>query len=139
MSTDKRTAYISSSRPEGLGKMDLYTVDMSHYFKDNKDIPTDVISSITGPPLSILKGTVVDASTSEPIKASITITDLTDNKTKITNSDEKGEYFITLIADRKYEITVKQKGFKPLSVKFKLPKGENDTYTLTKHLFLNKE
>ncbi|MFH2142959.1 MAG: hypothetical protein ABIJ97_11085, partial [Bacteroidota bacterium] len=108
-STDRKTAYISSSREGGKGKMDIYQVNMAYYFKNNQNISSDIASTITGPPLSILKGTVVDGETSQPIEANIIIKDLSDNKTKITSSNENGEYFITIPADVKYEITIKNK------------------------------
>ncbi|GAB4280168.1 MAG: hypothetical protein Kow0068_04350 [Marinilabiliales bacterium] len=138
-STDRSTAYLSSSRENGYGKMDIYAVDMRYYFKNNKNIDDNIAATITGPPLAILKGTVVDAETSQPVSANIIIKNLEDNKTKITSSNEKGEYFITLPADQKYEITVRNKNYKDLVVKFKLPKNEGETPTMIKHLFLNKK
>ncbi len=139
LGTDRRTAYISSNRDDSYGKYDIYSVDMTYYFKSNKEIPANIATAISGPPLSILKGKVSDAETNQPIKANIIIKNMTDDKTHITESDENGEYFITLPADVKYEIIVKTKGYKNLDVKFKLPKGESDTYTMVKHLLLNKE
>lgn len=139
LGTDRRTAYISSNRDDSFGKYDIYGVDMSFYFRSNKDIPANIASAISGPPLSILKGKVSDAETNQPLKANIIIKNAADDKTHITESDDNGEYFITLPADVKYEIIVKTKGYKNLDVKFKLPKGESDTYTMVKHLLLNKE
>ncbi|PIP54621.1 MAG: hypothetical protein COX07_04350 [Bacteroidetes bacterium CG23_combo_of_CG06-09_8_20_14_all_32_9] len=139
LGTDHKTAYISSNRDHGYGSYDIYNVDMSYYFESNKNIPANIASAISGSPLSILKGKVTDAETNQPIIANIIIKDLVDNKTDITESDENGEYFITLPADKKYEIIVKTKGYKSLNVKFKLPKGEKDTYTMVKHLLLTKE
>lgn len=139
LGTDRRTAYISSNRDDGFGKYDIYVVDMSYYFKTNKDIPANLATAISGPPLSILKGKVSDSETNTPIKANIIIKNLVEDKTHITESDENGEYFITLPADIKYEILVKTKGYKNLAVKFKLPKGESETYTMVKHLLLSKE
>ena len=139
LGTDRKTAYISSNRDNGYGKYDIFKVDMSYYFKSNKEIPMNLATAISGPPLSILKGKVSDAETNKPIKTNIIIKDLNEDKTHITESDENGEYFITLPADVKYEIIVKSKGYKNLDVKFKLPKGETETYIMVKHLLLNKE
>jgi len=139
LATDRRNAYISSNREGGEGLFDIYNIDMSYYFRTNKNIPENIANSVSGPPLSILKGKVTDAETNKPLKANIIIKDVVDDKTNITESDASGEYFITLPADKKYEITVKAKDYKTLYVKFKLPKGETETYTLTKHLLLNKE
>ena len=113
---------------------------MNYYFRSNKQIPTELATSLSGPPLCILKGTVVDAVTSEPVKANIIIKDLSDNKDNLTSSNDNGEYFITLPADHRIEVEVKVKGYKALNSKFKLPKSESgDTPTMIKHLLLNKE
>lgn len=137
-STDRQKAYLSSSRNEGEGKMDIYEINMSYYFKNNNQISENLVATITGPPLAILKGSVVDGETSEPVSANILIKDLSDNKTRITSSNENGEYFITIPADVKYELTIKNKDYKPLVVKFKMPKNDGETPTMVKHLFLNK-
>ena len=139
LGTDRKTAYISSNRDDSYGKYDIYSIDMTYYFRSNKDIPSNIATAISGPPLSILKGKVTDAENNTPIKATIIIKNTADDKTHITESDENGEYFITLPADVKYEILVKTKGYKNLDVKFKLPKGEDETFTMVKHLLLNKE
>ncbi len=138
-STDRKTAFLSSSRNGGMGKMDIYMVNMAYYFRNNKLIDDNLVSTITGPPLAILKGSVVDGETSEPVASNILIKDLSDNKTRITSSNKNGEYFITLPADKKYELTIKNKNYKTLVVKFKLPKNEGETPTMIKHLFLNKK
>lgn len=140
MTADRKNAYISSTREGGYGKYDVYHVDMNYYFRSNKQIPSELATSLSGPPLCILKGTVVDAVTSEPIKANIIIKDLNDNKDNLTSSNDNGEYFITLPADHRIEVEVKVKGYKALNSKFKLPKSESgDTPTMIKHLLLNKE
>jgi len=140
MTADRKNAYISSTREGGYGNYDVYHVDMNYYFRSNKQIPTELATSLSGPPLCILKGTVVDAVTSEPVKANIIIKDLSDNKDNLTSSNDNGEYFITLPADHRIEVEVKVKGYKALNSKFKLPKSESgDTPTMIKHLLLNKE
>ncbi len=136
--TDRKTAFLSSSRDGGYGKMDIFKINMAYYFKTNKNIDKDLALKISGPPLSILKGTVIDAGKKEPISTNILIKQLSNDKTYIASANDKGEYFIALPANEKYEMTVNKKGFKPISIKFKLPEGENETYTLTKHIFLNK-
>ncbi|PLX11912.1 MAG: hypothetical protein C0594_03010, partial [Marinilabiliales bacterium] len=137
--TDRQTAYQTSNRDEAMGKYDILEIDMSNYFEENTQIDKDVAESFTGPVLSILKGAVVDAVTSKPISTNIKITDLANKEEKIVTSNQKCEYFITLPAEKKYEIQVEAPGYKPLNVKFKLPVGEGDTYVLTKHLVLTKK
>jgi len=139
LATDRKNAFISSNRDGGYGAYDIFNIDMSYYFRTNKNIPASIANSVSGPPLSILKGKVSDAETNKPLKANIIIKDIADDKTNITESDENGEYFITLPADKKYEIIVKAKEYKTLDFKFKLPKGDSNTFTLIKHLLLNKD
>ncbi|OFX60323.1 MAG: hypothetical protein A2046_02670 [Bacteroidetes bacterium GWA2_30_7] len=140
LSTDGKTAYLSSSRDGGNGKTDIYQVDMTNYYKANKNIDKDLVNKLTGPTLSIVKGSIVDAETSLPVIIELIIKDTEDNKeiAKVS-SNEKGEYFITLPSEKKYEIIVNNNKYKPLDIKFKLPKGTNETYTLTKHILLNKK
>lgn len=140
LSTDGKTAYISSSREGGLGKTDIYQVDMTNYYKDNKNINKDLVDKLTGPVLSILKGSIVDAETSLPVVVELIINDTDENKEVArVSSNEKGEYFITLQSEKKYELVVNSNKYKPLDIKFKLPKGIGETYTLTKHILLNKK
>jgi Tol biopolymer transport system component len=140
LTADRKNAYISSTREGGYGSYDIYHVDMNYYFRSNKQIPAELATSLSGPPLCILRGTVVDAVTSEPIKANLIIRDLNDDKDNLTSSNDNGEYFITLPADHRIEVEVKVKGYKALNTKFKLPKSESgDTPTMIKHLLLNKE
>ncbi len=139
LSTDRKKAFISSNRVDGFGKTDIYEIDMTYYFKSNQNIDKELARTITGPPLCILKGSVIDSKTSEPIRTSVIIKDLETNKTKIIVTNEKGEYFATLPADKKYELSAKSKGYKTLIIKIKLPKEENETPTLVKHLLLDKK
>jgi tetratricopeptide (TPR) repeat protein len=140
LSTDKKTAYISSNREGGLGDFDIYKVDMSEYFKSQKDIPSNVSQSITGSTLTIMKGKVSDNDNSKPIKATLTFKDIIDNQTYITESNENGEYFITLPSDKRYEVSTKADGYKPFTLKFKVPRNDElETPVLTKHFLLNKE
>jgi len=139
MTADRHSAYISSTRDGGFGKFDIYHVDMKNYFSSNKEIPQELAATLTGPPLCILRGTVIDADSSEPLIVDISIKDMTDNTIHKTESTDNGEYFITLPADRRYEVDIKTKGYKPLNVKFRLPKAEGETPTMIKHLLLNKD
>ncbi len=140
LSTDKRTAYISSNREGSIGDYDIFKVDMTNYFKNQKDIPTNVAQAITGSTLTIMKGKVSDAADGKPIKAELTFKDVIDNQTYVTQSNETGEYFITLPSDKRYEVSTKADGYKPFTLKFKVPRNEElDTPSLVKHFLLNKE
>lgn len=137
--TDRKTAYISSTRDGGMGKFDIYQVDMSEYFIGNKDIDENIVSTMSGPELSILKGTVVDGTSSEPVIAKLSVIDQNTKEVTEVESNEKGEYFVTLPGDRKYDINVEAKGYKPMNIKLKLDKGVGETFTMTKHIILTKK
>ncbi|MCX7862287.1 MAG: carboxypeptidase regulatory-like domain-containing protein [Bacteroidales bacterium] len=140
LSTDKRTAYISSNRQGSIGEYDIFKVDMSNYFKTNKEIPQHVAQAITGNTLTIMKGKVSDANDGKPIKAALTFKDIVDNQNFVTESNENGEYFITLPSDKRYEVSIKAEGYKPFQLKFKVPRNDElDTPSLIKHFLLNKE
>ncbi len=137
--TDRKTAYLSSSRPGGYGKMDIYKVDMRYYFKSNKDLTPELAKKISGPPLSIIKGKIIDAQTKKPVQVTISIKNTNTGKTYILRSKATGDYMATLPANNKYELTIVDKKYKPVTMKFKLIEGKDKTYILIKHIFLNKK
>ncbi len=137
--TDRRTAYLSSSRAGGYGKIDIYKVDMTRYFKDNKNINQELAQKISGPPLSIIKGKIIDSKTKKPVSVTINIKNLDTGKNYIFKSKETGDYFATLPANHKYEMKIIDKRFKEITIKFKLIEGKDKTYVLTKHIFLNRK
>jgi tetratricopeptide (TPR) repeat protein len=140
LTTDKKTAYISSNREGSIGDFDIFKIDMSEYFKTQKDIPANVVQAILGNPLIIMKGKVSDANDGKPIKASIVLKDILDNQSYSTESNDNGEYFITIPSDKRYEVSIKAQGYKPFQLKFKAPKSDEiETQSFVKHFLLNKE
>ncbi len=137
--TDRTTAYLSSSRAGGYGKMDIYKVDMRNYFKNNKNIPPELAKKITGPPLSIIKGKIIDSNTKAPLQVVINVKNLDNGKSYIFKSKSNGDYFATLPANHKYEMDIMKKGYKNINFKFKLLEGKSKTYILTKYIFMDKE
>ena len=132
LSTDGKTAYISSNRKGGLGNVDIYKVDLTNYFTKKKALSTKA--------LTIIRGSIVNDD-AKPIVTEVVIKDLSGNeKDLVIKSNEKGGYFATLPSDHKYKLTVETKGYKTLEVEVLLSKGENgETNTITKHLILNKK
>jgi hypothetical protein len=140
LTTNRKTAYISSDREGGFGKNDIYKVDMRYYFKSNKDIDEQTAKKITGPPLCILKGIISDAKTGDPIKTSIIVKNIKTGKSKVIISNENGEYFATLPAGEEYTISAKSKGYKTLTITVKLPEEKDgETPSVNKLLLLNKK
>ena len=141
LTTNRKKAYISSNREGGLGKTDIYEIDMRYYYKSNKDIDNTIADKIIGPPLCILKGLVSDSKTGQPIKTSVIVKNIKTGKSKIIMTNDKGEYFATLPANQEYTLSAKSKGYKTLTVNVKLPKEDSsgETPSVNKLLLLNKK
>ncbi len=132
LTTDSKTAYISSDREGGLGQVDLYEIDMQNYFEH---IDVDFAQ----PELTIVKGSVVDED-QNPIQTEIVITNK-DNGEVVTTveSDEKGNYMATLANGFTYELTVDHNGMKTISTSMQISKGDDAVETKTWHFILSKE
>jgi len=140
LSADRKTAYINSNRKSSIGDYDIFKIDMSEYFKTYKEIPSHIAKAIVGDVVVIVKGKVSDAETGNPIIATLVFKDLSSDQISQTDTNENGEYFITLSADKRYEVLVRADGYKSYITKFKTPKPESfETPTTTRHFLLNKE
>lgn len=142
LSADGKTAYVASNRPDGLGLYDLYEVDLSNYqlAEENGDAGKSLISGTSV--LSVLKGKIIDQSigTSAGTEATITVYDAeTGAEVAKTDSDENGNYFLTLPGGKKYKVTVSGEGFKSVNDEFYLGKRASGTpFTLSKSYYLEK-
>lgn len=133
LTTDGSKAYYSAVKPGGQGDLDIYEVDMSQYGVEKK---ADETPAYTGPPLSILKGKVIDSNTGQNLSVKIDVTDATGNVTSI-ESDESGDYFITIEAEKDYTISVNDANYKAFSEKVNLPKGDKSTFSQYKYIRLD--
>ncbi len=136
LSADAQHAYFSSNRKGGLGESDIYVVSLDDYAVLEKDFKKK-----TNNGLSILKGMVRDGFEGKGMDAvEVLILSETGEKVAATNTNENGEYFITLKGNTKYEIKIGKKGFTKVDEKITLPLGKGtETYTLEKQFLLNKE
>ncbi|HBX50913.1 MAG: hypothetical protein A2275_11045 [Bacteroidetes bacterium RIFOXYA12_FULL_35_11] len=138
LSTEGKKAYMSSNREGGNGAFDIWEVDMTNFYKSHSSFNKDVVNALTGPVLSIIKGNIIDGD-SKPVSIEFIIKDTDNNKETKIKSNEKGEYFITLPADLKYEIIINDSNYQAFKFNFKLPAGKGETHTMTKHIILNKK
>ena len=139
LTTSKQKAYISSTRPKGIGMVDIYEIDMSNYFQSNNNISKDLVKDLISQETAIIRGSIVDSDTGKPLKAEIEITNIKTHEKIVILSEKNGNYFASLVADVKYSITVTSKSFKPYSFKLKLePSKDGKTQTVTKHILLKK-
>lgn len=136
LTADNKTAYYSSYNPSGLGERDIYRIDMSAYpiMKGKDELAED-----KGPSLAILKGDVFDSNAGQALEAELVIKDVENNSVAATlNSSAEGDYFITLPANKTYEITITKDGYKSISEKVELKGAAKGTPTLVKHYLLDR-
>jgi tetratricopeptide (TPR) repeat protein len=128
------TGYFASNRPDGIGESDIYKVDLKDYAILEKDGKRKENSAV-----SIMKGTVRDGYEGYGVAdAELDFTDEAGNKVANTNTNENGEYFITLKGGAKYNVTIKKKGFKDLTETFDLQMGGREAYSMDKEFLLKK-
>ena len=129
-------AYFASAKQGGYGEKDIYKItflgpekqpaqDQSHAatnipVSDLKDDDMDGTAKLT-----LLKGYVRDAKSSQPLGASI---DLVDNDKNVilatfNSNSSSGKYIVTLPSGRNYGIAVKHEGYLFHSENFNLPEN----------------
>jgi hypothetical protein len=138
LTADGKKAYITSNKDNGLGGDDIYEIDMENYtFPANIDgQPTSEIKLETN--LSILKGSVIESTTAQQVETEITITDVVSGRETKTSTNETGDYLVTLLGNKEYEITVNAPGYKKYSAKIMLHLDKEKTYTLERLIVLDK-
>lgn len=135
LGTDGKKAMISSNRDKGLGAYDIWEVDMTNYYKS---LDKDLANTLSGPVLSIIKGTVID-NQSKPVQTELIIKDTENNIETKVKTNEKGEYSATLPALKKYDLIIDNENYKSFKFNFNLPGGKGETFTMTKHIILNNK
>lgn len=127
MTSDKKTAYISSVRDSGLGERDIIMIDISNY-----DVMTGV-SAPSAPKTASFTGKVTSAdSTHKSLSVEIRILDkATGMQSAMTKSGEDGSYTIEFPANKPLIIEVSSEGYQKLSEEISLPAGKNDTKNIT--------
>ena len=141
LSADGKKAYLASNRPGGYGLYDLYEVDLSNYelTANNGESGKNLINPASV--LSVLKGRLINSTSGTTgAEATITVYDAeTGAEIAKTDSDENGNYFLTLEGGKKYKITVSGEGFKTQNDEFFLGKrSTGQPYTLSKSYYLEK-
>lgn len=137
LSVDAQTGYFSSNRKGGLGARDLYKVDLSNYPVMEKEMKAKAVN--TGPAMAILRGDVFNATDGNAMEAEITVFDADGKQVGSTSSSaEGGEYFITLEANKTYQVKINMKGYKPVDEKVEIKAAKEGATTVVKHFLLYK-
>lgn len=138
LAIDARTGYFTSDRKGGLGGRDVYKVDLTNYPVLEKEMKVKEVNN--GPVMAILKGDVFDATAGTGMEAEVVIYDDAGTKVGSTSSSEgSGEYFITLLADKTYQIKIEVKGYKPIDEKVEIKAAKEGATTVVKHYLLYKK
>lgn len=118
VTADGVTAYYASDRSDSRGGLDLYTFELR---KDIRPVKTLWV-----------KGKVFDKNTREGLPTSVELTDLlTKAVTSKVQTDETGNYLITLPVGRDYAFNVNRKGYLFYSENFPLSRESADsTYAI---------
>lgn len=140
LSASKDKAYISSTRPNGFGMIDIYEVDMSKYFKSNKNISNELADKFTSEKMAVLRGSIVDSDSGKPVKAQIQIENTKTKESITIHSEDNGNYFATLPVGYQYSVRVISKTHKSFTFKVKMKDDKSKkTPSLTKHIVLNRK
>jgi len=138
LAIDAKTGYFTSDRKGGLGERDVYKVDLSNYPVLEKDMAVKVADN--GPKMAILRGDVFNATDGKAMEAEIVIYDENGQKVGSTSSSaEGGEYFITLEANKNYQVKIDAKGYKPVDEKVEVKAAKEGATTVVKHYLLYKK
>lgn len=135
VSADARLGYFASDRSGGLGESDIYSVDLSGMGIYEKDFKKKENNG-----LSILKGVIRDGFEGSGIaNVDVKVMDASGNVVANTNTNENGEYFLTLKGGVPYTIKASAKGYKVTEEKVDLKLSTTDTFSLEKQIMLSKD
>ena len=122
IAADGKTAYYASDRAAGKGGLDIYSFDLREDVRPSKTL--------------WVKGKVFDKKTSAGLPSAVELIDLnTRQLVSKVQTDEKGNYLITLPIGKDYAFNVNRKGYLFFSDNFSLtttsPDSTEKKYSLT--------
>ncbi len=133
LTTDGKVGYFTTQRDGKRYDSDIYMIDFAQF-----DVMTGVTKEVKK--LTIIKGVIEDNQTGRQIEANVVIKETETGETFNVTSDDNGEYFNTLEANKEYEITVTKSGYSVYNQKFILPAGGwNETITFENIIKLDRE
>src|SRR3990170_793941 len=114
ISTDGKTAYYASDRSDTKGGMDIYSFELREDVRPYKTL--------------WVKGQVFDKKTSKGLPSAVELIDITTRQTiSKVQTDEQGNYLITLPVGKDYAFNVNRKGYLFYSENFSLSKQSIDS------------
>jgi len=114
IAADAKTAYYTSDRAEGFGGLDIYSFELREDVRPKKTL--------------WVKGKVFDKKTTTGLPSAVELIDLASNEliTKV-QTDETGNYLITLPVGKDYAFNVNRKGYLFYSDNFSLAQSSPDS------------
>ena len=116
IAADGKTAYYASDRADSHGGLDIYTFELRNDIRPSKTL--------------WVKGKVFDKKTGKGLPSSVELTDLSSkNVLSKVQTDETGNYLITLPVGKDYAFNVNRKGYLMFSENYSLSQnGSDSTY-----------
>ncbi|HEV3414506.1 MAG TPA: OmpA family protein [Puia sp.] len=114
VASDGKTAYYASDRADSRGGLDLYTFELRQDIRPARTL--------------WVKGRVFDSATRKGLPSSVVLTDLATRRV-VSNlqTNETGNYLITLPEGQDYAFDVQRKGYLFFSENFSLSRSTTDT------------
>ncbi len=118
VAADGKTAYYASDRADTRGGLDIYTFEMREDIRPNKTL--------------WVQGKVFDSTTKEGLPSAVELIDIGSGQTLVkVQTNESGDYLITLPLGKDYAFNVNRKGYLFYSKNFPFSKKTPDsTYTI---------
>lgn len=123
LSADAKHGYYASAREGGYGEKDIYRIVIPEppvVAKEDTMVVKPVITEVS---LTILKGTITDAVTGEPLEASVKVIDNAANEViaEFKSNSATGKYLVSLPSGRNYGIAVEKQDYLFHSENFDIP------------------
>jgi len=116
VAADGKTAYYSSDRSDTKGGLDIYTFELRQDLRPLKTL--------------WVKGRVYDIKTKNGLPSSVELTDINSREliSKL-QTDEDGNYLVTLPVGKEYAFNVKRKGYLFYSENYQINEGIDSAFT----------
>lgn len=114
VTADGKTAYYASDRGDSKGGLDIYSFELPMKVRPLKTL--------------WVNGKVFDAKTKNGLPSTVLLTDLaTGNQVSNVQTDEEGDFFVTLPIGKDYAFTVKRKGYLFYSENYNISQATPDS------------
>lgn len=115
IAADGRTAYYASDRGDSKGGLDIYTFELRSDIRPARTL--------------WVKGKVFDKKTGKGLPSAVELTDLSSQEiTSKVQTDETGNYLVTLPVGKEYAFNVNRKGYLFFSENFSLSQQADSTF-----------